>query len=206
MHPITSCAIIQSWIGECARFIFVSISIVKVLMTTLSLSAVAAACAASLVEAKGHDDKSASCKEDANRAVWQLHDAKAVVGDKRNCAVARSFYDGLVTGGWARGTASNYLSTFRKAVASGKPVTDWNESRKDAKGKDAKGKGKGKTKGSKALVDLFRPAFNHESGKSFQVLCAEIEARYNNAEFGKYGTMYDGFVDYFKAQGDEIAE
>ena len=171
-------------------------------MTTLSLSAVAAACAASLVEAKGHDDKAAACKEDANRAVWQLHDAKAVVGDKRNCAVARSFYDGLVTGGWARGTASNYLSTFRKAVASGKPVTDWNESRKDAKGK-GKGKGTGKTKGSKALADLFRPAFNHESGKSFQVLCAEIEARYQNDDLG---TLYDGFVDYFKAQGDEIAE
>ena len=173
-------------------------------MTTLSLSAVAAACAASLVEAKGHDDKAAACKESANKAIVKLHAAKAVIGDKRVCSMAFSFHDGLVTGGWAKRTADNYLSTFRKAVASGKPVTDWNPNRKDAKGKDAKGKGK--TKGSKALADLFRPAFNHESGKSFQVLCAEIEARYNNAEFGKYGTMYDGFVDYFKAQGDEIAE
>ena len=168
-------------------------------MTTLSLSAIAAACAASLVTAKSHEDKAAACKEDANRAVWQLHDAKAVVGDKRNCAVARSFYDGLVSGGWAKGTSANYLSVFRDAVKTGKPVKEWNPNRKGAKGK-------GKTKGSKALADLFRPAFNHESGKSFQVLCAEIEARYNNAEFGKYGTMYDGFVDYFKAQGDEIAE
>jgi hypothetical protein len=165
-------------------------------MTTLSLSAIAAACAASLVTAKSHEDKAAACKESANKDIVKLHSARAVVGDKRNCAVAGSFYDGLVTGGWAKGTASNYLSTFRKAVASGKPVTDWNESRKGAKGK-------GKTKGSKALADLFRPAFNHESGKSFQVLCAEIEARYQNDELGN---MYDGFVDYFKAQGDEIAE
>ena len=170
-------------------------------MTTLSLSAIAAACAASLVTAKSHEDKAAACKESANKDIVKLHSAKAVVGDKRNCAVAGSFYDGLVTGGWAKGTASNYLSTFRKAVASGKPVTDWNPNRKDAKGKGAKGKGK--TKGSKALADLFRPAFNHESGKSFQVLCAEIEARYQNDELGN---MYDGFVDYFKAQGDEIAE
>ena len=202
MHPITSCAIIQSWIGECARFIFVSISIVKVLMTTLSLSAIAAACAASLVEAKGHDDKSASCKEDANKAISILNKAKAIVGDRRKCAIAQAFYDALVSGGLAKGYSANCLSVFRDAVKTGKPVTEWNPNRKDAKGT----KGKGKTKGSKALADLFRPAFNHESGKSFQVLCAEIEARYNNAEFGKYGTMYDGFVDYFKAQGDEIAE
>ena len=165
-------------------------------MTTLSLSAVAAACAASLVEAKGHDDKSASCKEDANKAIAVLYDAKAVVGDRRKCAMGASFYDALVFGGLAKSTAANYLSVFRDAVKSGKPVKEWNPSRKGAKGK-------GKTKGSKALADLFRPAFNHESGKSFQVLCAEIEARYQNDEFGN---MYDGFVDYFKAQGDEIAE
>jgi hypothetical protein len=168
-------------------------------MTTLSLSAVAAACAASLVEAKGHDDKSASCKESANKQIAILFDAKAVVGDRRNSSIAASFYDGLVTGGWAKKTAANYLSVFRDAVKTGKPVKDWNPNRKGAKG----AKGSAKTKGSKALADLFRPAFNHESGKSFQVLCAEIEARYQNDEFGN---MYDGFVDYFKAQGDEIAE
>jgi hypothetical protein len=169
-------------------------------MTTLSLSAVAAACASALVTAKSHEDKAAACKESANKAIVTLNKAKAVVGDKRVCSIAQAFYDGLVTGGWATKTAANYLSTFRKAVASGKPVTDWNPNRKDAKGK---AKGKGKTKGSKALADLFRPAFNHESGKSFQVLCAEIEARYQNDDLG---TLYDGFVDYFKAQGDEIAE
>ena len=165
-------------------------------MTTLSLTAVAAACAASLVEAKQHDDKSASCKEDANKAIVQLHDAKAVVGDRRKCAMAASFYDGLITGGLAKGTANNYLSVFRDAVKTGKAVKEWNPSRKGSKGK-------GKTKGSKALADLFRPAFNHDDGKSFQVLCAEIEARYQNDEFGN---MYDGFVEYLKAQGDEIAE
>jgi len=168
-------------------------------MTTLSLSAVAAACAASLVEAKGHDDKSASCKEAANKAIAVLHDAKAVVGDRRKCSIAASFYDALVFGGLAKGYSANCLSVFRDAVKSGKPVKDWNPNRKGAKG----AKGSAKTKGSKALADLFRPAFNHESGKSFQVLCAEIEARYQNDEFGN---MYDGFVDYFKAQGDEIAE
>ena len=169
-------------------------------MTTLSLSAVAAACAASLVTAKSHEDKAAACKESANKAIVTLHAAKAVIGRNVICTMATAFYDGLIEGGWAKGTSANYLSVFRDAVKTGKPVTDWNPNRKGAKGK---GKGKGKTKGSKALADLFRPAFNHESGKSFQVLCAEIEARYQNDDLG---TLYDGFVDYFKAQGDEIAE
>ncbi|NBQ47759.1 MAG: hypothetical protein EBU33_04800 [Sphingobacteriia bacterium] len=166
-------------------------------MTTLSLTAVAAACAASLVAAKSHEDKAAVCKEDANKAIDQLHGAKAVVGDRRKCAMAASFYDGLVTGGLAKSTAANYLTVFRDAVKTGKPVKEWNPNRKGGK------KGGAKTKGSKALADLFRPAFNHDSGKSFQVLCAEIEARYQNDEFGN---MYDGFVDYLKAQGDEISE
>lgn len=168
-------------------------------MTTLSLSAVAAACASSLVEAKSHEDKAAACKESANKQIAILFKEKAVVGRNGKCAVATAFYDGLIEGGWAKGTSNNYLSVFRDAVKTGKPVKDWNPNRKGAKG----AKGSAKTKGSKALADLFRPAFNHESGKSFQVLCAEIEARYQNDEFGN---MYDGFVDYFKAQGDEIAE
>jgi hypothetical protein len=164
-------------------------------MTTLSLSAVAAACAASLVEAKGHDDKSASCKEDANRAVWQLHDAKAVVGDKRNCAVARSFYDGLVTGGWARGTASNYLSTFRKAVASGKPVTDWNPNRKDAKAKaSAKGKAKGKKEFADKLATCFRDA-------DFAGFISDLEGSYKDDEID---TLIDGVKSFLEASGIEL--
>lgn len=166
-------------------------------MTTLSLSAVAAACASSLVAAKSYDDKATACKEEANKAIVQLHDAKAVIGDRRKCTMASSFYDALIEGGLGKGTAANYLTTFRDAVKTGKPVKEWNPKRKGGK------KGSAKTKGSKALADLFRPAFNHDSGKSFQVLCAEIEARYQNDEFGN---MYDGFVDYFKSQGDEIAE
>ena len=169
---------------------------VKVHMTTLSLTAVAAACAAALVQACEHEKASVAAKEAANKQIAILFDAKAVIGDRRKCSIAQSFYDGLIEGGLGKGTAANYLTTFRDAVKTGKPVGDWNTKRKGAKGS-------AKTKGSKALADLFRPAFNHDSGKSFQVLCAEIEVRYQNDEFGN---MYEGFVDYFKAQGDEIAE
>ena len=169
-------------------------------MTTLSYTAIASAVASLVVEAKSHDDQAATCRENANKQIIVLHDAKVVVGRKGKCAVATAFYDGLITGGWAKGTAANYLTTFREAVKSGKPVTDWNPNRKGAK---ADAKADAKVKGSKAFADLFRPAFNHDGGKTFQVLCAEIEARYQNDDLENF---YDAFVDFFKAEGDEIAE
>ena len=164
-------------------------------MTTLSLSAVAAACAASLVEAKGHDDKSASCKESANKDIVKLHAAKAVIGDKRVCSMAFSFHDGLVTGGWARRTADNYLSTFRKAVASGKPVTDWNPNRKDAKAKaSAKGKAKGKKEFADKLAMCFRDA-------DFAGFITDLEAGYHDAQFP---TLVDGIKSFLEASGIEL--
>jgi hypothetical protein len=174
----------------------------KVFMTneTLSLSSIAATCGVKLIEAKGFEAKRQTCLEAVNAGVIQLHKAKAKVGQNKKCAIATAFFDALVTGGLGKGTAANYLSTFRKAVTEGKPVTEWNPAQSKGKGK---GKGGTKTKGSKAFVDLFRPAFNHDDGKSFQVLCAEIEARYQNDDLE---TFYDAFVDFFKAAGDDIAE
>jgi len=160
-------------------------------MTTLSLSAVAAACAASLVEAKGHDDKSASCKEDANKAIAILNKAKAVVGDRRKCAIGASFYDGLVTGGWAKGTAANYLSVFRDAVASGKPVTDWNPNRKDAK---AKASAKGKKEFADKLATVYRDA-------DFAGFINDLETSYKDDEIG---TLIDGVKSFLEASGIEL--
>ena len=172
----------------------------KVFMTneTLSLSAIASACGSKLVEAKGFEAKRQACLEEVNAGVMQLSKAKAKVGQNKKCSIATSFYDALVQGGLRKGTAANYLSTFRKAVHEGKPVLEWNPAQ-------SKGKGKGgaKSKGSKAFADLFRPAFNHDAGKSFQVLCAEIEVRYQNDDLENF---YDAFVDFFKAEGDDIAE
>jgi hypothetical protein len=172
----------------------------KVFMTnvTLSLSAIAAACGAKLVEAKGFEAKRLACLDAVNVGVIQLFKAKAKIGQNKKCSMATSFYDSLIQGGLGKGTAANYLSTFRKAVHEGKPVLEWNPAQSKGKGK---GKGGAKSKGSKAFADLFRPAFNHDSGKSFQVLCAEIEVRYQNDDLENF---YDAFVDFFKAEGDEI--
>jgi len=173
----------------------------KVFMTneTLSLSAIASTCGSKLVEAKGFEAKRLACLEAVNAGVIQLHKAKAKVGQNKKCSIATAFYDALVQGGLGKGTAANYLSTFRKAVHEGKPVKEWNP----AQSKKKPSAGSSGTKGKKEFADLFRPAFNHDKGNSFLALCKQIEKDFDDA---KIKTMYEGFVEYFKSEGDEIAE
>jgi len=170
-------------------------------MSKISYTAIAASIATSLVSAKSHEDKAASLKDDANKQIVVLHKAKVVVGRKGKCSIATAFYDALISGGLAAGTSANYLTTFREAVATGKPVSDWNPKRKGASPSGARA---GSTaKGNKPFADLFRPAFNHDNGKSFMALCEAIENQY---QADSIKTMYEGFVEYFKAEGDEIKE
>ena len=159
-------------------------------MTTLSLTAVAAACASSLVTAKSYDDKATACKEESNRAIWQLHDAKAVVGDKRVCSIAQAFYDGLVTGGWSKKTAANYLSVFRDAVKTGKPVTEWNPSRKSAKAKSATKK--------KEFADKLATAYRDADFAGF---ITDLETSYKDDEIG---TLIDGIKSFLEASGIKL--
>lgn len=174
----------------------------KVIMTNaISYAAQAASVASDLVEAKKCEDKATSLREGVNKQIAVMHKAKVVIGRYNSCSIATSFVDTIVKGGLSKKTGQNYLSLFKDAVKTGKPVLDWGGTKG---GKTRKGaKGNAKTKGSKAFADLFRPAFNHDGGKTFQVLCAEIEARYQNDDLENF---YDAFVDFFKAEGDEIAE
>lgn len=165
--------------------------------TELSLASIASQTAADLIQAKAHDDKANAMRESANGRIAQLHKAKAKVGRKGTCAIATAFYDALVGGGWAKGTAANYLSVFRDAVETGKPVTDWNPNRdKGGKGKGGKGKGKA------SLSDLLVKVFNHDNGGSFKTLCEKIHQDFDDA---KIQSVYDGFVEYLKSEGFEIA-
>ena len=165
-----------------------------------SFTAIAAACGAKLVEAKKHDDKATSLREDVNKDIIVLHKAKVVIGRLNQCSSATAFVDSLVQGGLAKKTAQNYLSLFKDAVKTGKPVQDWGGTkaggRKGATGTTG-------TKGKKEFVDLFRPSFNHNKGNSFLALCKMIEKDYKD---DKIKSMYAGFVEYFKSEGDEIAE
>jgi hypothetical protein len=167
---------------------------------TISYANEAALIATDLVEAKKADDKATSLREGVNKRIVKMHKDKVVIGRYNSEACATSFVDTLVAGGLAKKTAQNYLSLFKDAVKTGKPVLDWGGTKGGKSRKDVKG---AKAKGSKAFADLFRPAFNHDNGKTFQVLCAEIEARYQNDDLE---TFYSAFVDFFKAEGDDIAE
>jgi hypothetical protein len=170
-------------------------------MTKISYTAIAASIATSLVSAKSYEDKAVSLKDDANKQIAVLHKAKVVVGRKGKCSIATAFYDALISGGLVAGTSANYLTTFREAVKTGKPVTDWNPKRNGASPSGARA---GSTAtSSKPFADLFRSAFNHEKGKSFMALCEAIENQY---QADSIKTMYEGFVEYFKAEGDEIEE
>ena len=170
-------------------------------MTTnnISLASLAANCATSLLEAKAHEDFAKKFKDAANVTIAQLHKAKAVIGRKGSCATATAFYDTLVSGGWAKGTCNNYLSVFRDAVKTGKPVTDWNPNRNGGKGKGKGGKGKGQA----AFADLLLKAFNHDNGGTMKTLCETIQDQYNDAQVEDF---YGGVISYLESEGYEITK
>ena len=165
----------------------------------ISLASLASNCALALLDAKAHEDKAKAFKDAANVTIAQLHKAKAVIGRKGSCATATAFYDTLVSGGWAKGTCNNYLSVFRDAVKTGKPVTDWNPNRNGGKGKGKGGKGKGQA----AFADLLLKAFNHDNGETLQTLCDDILTKYEAAEIEN---IYQGFVSYLESEGYEITK
>lgn len=140
----------------------------------------------------------ARCAEACSKLIPALHKAGVKVGRRNGsnaCSVAAMFYDSLIAKGLAAKTASNYLTTFKTAVESGKPPTDWNLARK--------GKGKKSKKEPKEFSALLLPAFNHEDGSSFEDLCKRIQSGYDD---GKFDVLYEGFIDYLKSEGIEITE
>jgi hypothetical protein len=138
--------------------------------------------------------KSIAELEAANVLVMKMSKDGVKVGTNNKCATATAFHSTLVQGGKSKGTANNYLSTFRKAVESGKPITEWNPAQSKNKSKGGKGKG------TATLSELFLKAFNHDEGKSFQVLSQEIEIRFLNDE----GSVYELFTSFLQKEGYEI--
>ena len=163
----------------------------------LSLSAVAQACGTSLIEAKGFEAKRQACLESVNNGIMVLSKAKAVVGKYNTCAIATAFYDALVTGGLAKGTSANYLSTFRKAVAEGKPVVEWNP----AQNKKAKAKAKAKgssAKGKKGFADKLATVYRDADFAGF---INDLQDGFNDAHFEN---LIDGVKSYLEAEGVKL--
>ena len=172
----------------------------KVLMKIekLSFTAIAAACGARLVEAKKHDDKASSLREDVNKDIAVLHKAKVVIGryskEGTGCAIATSFVDTLVEGGLSKKTGQNYLSLFKDAVKTGKPVLDWGGTKGGTTRKGAKGSAKGKKEFADKLATCFRDA-------EFEGFINDLEASFQDDEIK---TLIEGVKSYLEASGIEI--
>lgn len=154
-------------------------------------------CAVSLVLMREAIGKAEAFKEDANVRIVALHKGKVSIGRYGKCLLATAFKDSLVGGGLAKGTAQNYLSTFRDAVASGKPVKDWNPNRAGGK---AKGKGS-KAKGSKGFSELLLSVWNHDGGATLEKACAEWQKAYDDA---KHESFHAAIEYYLKAAGCDL--
>ena len=165
--------------------------------TEISLASLAVSCASALIEEKGHADKAKASREAANSAAMQLHKAKAKVGRYNKCAIATAFVDTLTAGGLAKKTAQNYLSLFKTAVESGKPIADLGGTKK------AGGRKNGKGKGQAAFADLLLKAFNHDEGKTLQALCEKIQGDYDDALIQDF---YGGVISFLESEGFEITK
>jgi hypothetical protein len=155
-------------------------------------------CAVSLNLMRESFAKAEAFREDANVRIVALHSAKVVIGRYGKCLLATAFKDALIGGGLAKGTADNYLSTFRGAVESGKPVADWNPNRK-GKGKGAKGS----AKGSKGFDELMAACFNHDGGKTLKTFCEQWQSMYDD---DAPGSFHECIADYLRSEGYDLAE
>jgi hypothetical protein len=166
--------------------------------TKLSYAAQAASVASDLVEAKKHDDLSMSCRESANKRIAVLHKDKVVVGryskDGAGCSIATSFVDTLTQAGWAKKTAQNYLSLFREAVKTGKPVKDWGGTkaggRKASSAKSAKGK--------KEFADKLATCFRDDE---FEGFINDLQQSFYDDDIK---TLLEGVKSYLEASGIEL--
>jgi hypothetical protein len=163
-------------------------------MSAITIASIASTIATNLLGEIKLDAEKASLRESTNTLVAKLHKDKVVVGrmGKNPCAIAYAFHSTLVAGGVSKGTASNYLTTFKEHVATGKPITDWNLQRQNAKDGNG-GKGKGKAE----LAGLLLKAFNHAD---FKEACEIIELEWKDDK----GTIHAIVKSWLEAQGIEF--
>lgn len=166
--------------------------------TNLSYAAIAANIGKKLAEMKAAEKQAASFKDEINVQIAELHAGKVKVGtykkDSTGCGIATAFIDAGVAAGLAHSTMhKTYLPTFKAAVASGKPVTDWNGQRAKAKGKG------GKASEPKSLANKLATCYRDAEFASF---AEDLQAAYDNAE----GSILDCIKSYLEAEGIELKD
>jgi hypothetical protein len=168
-------------------------------MSNVNLSQIANTCGTALGDLKKIETEAGLLKDVINKSIAQLHTGKAKVGtykkDGTGCAIATAFMDGCITGGIAASTAQKvYLPTFKQAVASGKPVSDWNGQRAKAKA----GKG-AKASEPKSLANKLATCYR-DAG--FAEFVSDLQEAYENAE----GDLIDCTKSYLEAEGIELKD
>jgi hypothetical protein len=172
----------------------------KVLMNKLSYAAQAASVATDLVEAKNTMMHPHHAVKAQTSALPSCTKDKVVVGryskDGTGCSTATSFVDTLTQAGWAKKTAQNYLSLFREAVKTGKPVKDWGGTK--AGGRQAAAGAKGSAKGKKEFADKLATCFRDAE---FEGFVNDLEASWDNDEIK---SLLEGIKSYLEASGLKI--
>ncbi len=184
---------------EFARSIHCNYYLERVIMSNVNNSQIANAVGVALGDLKKIESEAAVLKDVINKSITQLHTGKVKVGtyrkDGTGCAIATAFIDGCVESGIAASTAQKvYLPTFKEAVASGKPVTDWNGQRAKAKA----GKG-AKASEPKSLANKLATCYR-DAG--FAEFVSDLQSAYDNAE----GDLIDCIKSYLEAEGIELKD
>jgi hypothetical protein len=169
-------------------------------MSNVNNSQIANAVGIALGGLKKIESEAAVLKDVINKSITQLHTGKVKVGtykkDGTGCAIATAFMDGCITAGIAASTAQKvYLPTFKEAVASGKPVSDWNGQRAKAKA----GKG-AKASEPKSLANKLATCWR-DGG--FQDFLDSLQESFQNDEIA---SLKEGVRSYLEAEGIELKD
>lgn len=168
--------------------------------SNLTLSNLAIVCGKALGDLKKVEASASALKETINKSIAELHSAKAKVGtykkDGTGCPIATAFVDGCMQGGLSQSTAQKtYLPTFKKAVASGKPVGDWNSQR----AKNPKNPKGGKASEPKSLANKLATCYRDGDFEGFII---DLQASFENDE----GDLIDLIKSYLEIEGIVIKE
>jgi hypothetical protein len=171
-------------------------------VSTLDNLAIVSAIGVNLGKIVKLDGEIKTLKDDINQKIVVLFNRKIVVGRyskegaTKGCAYACAFVDVCVQSGIEQSTAQRvYLPTFKDAVATGKPVDDWNKSRADAKNKKGSAN---TTKEKQALASKLNKAYKDAE---FDGFIADLQKSFLDDEIK---TLKEGIESFLEMNGIEI--
>lgn len=139
-------------------------------------------------------------KDFIKNTIKELRDRKYKVGrysaKGTGCAVATSFYDGLVQSGLAKGVCANYLVEFRKAVNTTGRM-DLNSSR--TKGKVTQTADSAKSTDAEKLLSKVAALYG---AAGFPEFCKKIEQAFQD----DLGTFKECIKDWLSQQGHKFKD